>query len=323
MKILKRGCSRIGESICNIGMPSAKRVGQLTVFSRSPTAFSLGMTISNQTLTSPFQILIGFVLSFSTTAMADLTLVDQLLTREHIQQYLSLAMGDFNIILDKKAKDLEIDPRRVAFIKGVADKIYKPQNLYQIFREVYVRNAKPEQVNQRLVWFDSGTGKILVESWDEEYAPDFMNQVAYYYKSHADMKIKENRKSVIRNYVAATKRMRQQITYKKWLEYSVNYALNVFKPSDARDPPAFVERRAEQVATSHAKRNEKRDMDNLLFLMRKAKSSDIDAMTKFATSYTGQTTINALHKSLEVSLERAAKTLFEACELRLPKPKGS
>jgi hypothetical protein len=272
-------------------------------------------------LYSIFIVLCSFV-GQSTTSLgaAQEQRVKLLLQYKQARALFANPTEDFKKAIERRSAYTPMTAQRKDRVSSIAEKIYRQDNLYGVLVAAYAAFASPRAVEAEIQMFESPVGRLYRQSLAESTAADFKDRVANYWQTRKLVSMKANRKNAISSFMKKTRMADAEGTYMAGMDIGVDLSLNAFKKRRYRLSLKKIKDQTKLRKNNYVMDNADDTLQTMTFAFRDIKNQQIDWITQFYLSRSGEVAVETFLNAIEVTMDRAGETLMHNLNADTKKP---
>lgn len=236
--------------------------------------------------------------------------VDAVLEFFQTERFLEAGVKCMDDALSRRKKEITIADKQFQNVADLSHRIYPASNLYKAFKLTYAKATTIENLTAVHTWMNTPKGFKFRQGMANVYKATPAQREAYH-KKMSPVLLKPNRQNAINTFITNWEQDGLEALMQTGCDFGVLMGLNGYQPSQSRDKPKYLK---DKVVSKRPGLIEKARSGLVVFdfyLLKEMKNEEVDELSKFATSSVGQGHAKAYGKALEVTLDGAAKTLYE------------
>lgn len=242
----------------------------------------------------------------ASTVFAASPTVEQVLDYYHTREFLDQAMNQMEEALQRRRKETTVAEPLAVQMMAMARKIYRPDNLMEVFKVAYAKAISLEQMQAVAAWQVSVKGLILRRGINDFYtkrnpAPPPEGTV--------------NRRNAISTFVMANELDDLFMALMLGADWGVWMAIEASQPPQNRESVKFITEKIKARKTGYSATARAKAANYSVEILKKLKNDEIDELSKFASSPAGQGSTRAYRRALELTMERAGQTLAKQLQV--------
>lgn len=236
--------------------------------------------------------------------------VDAVLEFFQTEQFLEAGIKCMDDALTRRKKEITIVDKQFQNIADLSHRIYPASNLYKAFKLTYAKATTIENLTAVHTWMNTPKGYKFRQGLANAYKATPAQREAYH-KKMSPILLKPNRQNAINTFITNWEQDGLDAVMQSECDFGVLMGLNGYQPAQSRDKTKYLK---DKVVNKRPGLVEKARASLIIFdfyLLKEMKNEEVDELSKFATSSVGQGHAKSYGKALEVTMDGAAKTLYE------------
>lgn len=236
--------------------------------------------------------------------------VDAVLEFFHTEEYLEDVVKCMDDSLARRRKEVPIPDKQMQNITSLSHRIYPASNLYKTFKVAYTKATTIENLTAVYNWMNTPKGIKFRQGFSAAYKATAAQREAYY-KKQSKLLLKPNRNNALLTFITNWEQDGLEALVKSECDYGVLMGLNAYLPPESRDKTKYLKDKVVKKRPGYLEQSREGLLIFDFYLLKEMKNEEVDDLSKFATSATGQGHAKAYGKAMEVTLDGAAKTLMD------------
>ncbi len=210
--------------------------------------------------------------------------------------------------IDRRKKDVTIDPALIKRINDLGPRIYTKKNLLDVFKIAYAKNTTMESMTSLYAWQNTPNGLMLRKAYAEHFKGNAASWKKYYDKESPKV-LKPNRRNALTTFITSTEQWELYTTKVLGGDFTIWHVLNTIAPANAKETIKSFKEKLKPRKSGFIEPGKEWFLVFDFALLRDVKNEEIDEMSKFPLTVPGQASTKAYRFALEQTFESAAKTL--------------
>lgn len=236
--------------------------------------------------------------------------VEKVLEFFQTEAYLEQAQKCMDDALTRRRKEVTITDKRMQNIANLADRIYPASNLYKIFKLTYAKATTIENMTAIYNWQQTPKAIKYRQGLAAAFKAAPTTREAYQ-KKMAGIMLKPNRVNALQTFMENFEQDQTVALMHSECDFGIRMALNGYAEPAARDKVKYMKEKVQEKRSGYLEKAQEELKIFNFYALKDLKNEEVDELSKFATSALGQGHTKAFAKALEVTMDGAAKTLYE------------
>jgi hypothetical protein len=218
------------------------------------------------------------------------------------------AYDKFEDALARHRKEEGVTETQLRGLSLIGKRIYQGKNLLKVFTEAYAKLMPARDLNDLVMWQKTPTAlKLTQGGLNLSLAP--ANKISAYFKKNSPTLLRPNRKNALNTFFKAFEQSATYASLEAGVDIGVKLGLSGYASASDREKVAQIAEKAEGWKDGYQGLNQNKWIVTNFFMLKEMRNDEIDEVSKFAMSITGQAHTQAYIKAMDATFLAAGKTL--------------
>ena len=236
------------------------------------------------------------------------SMADGALAFYQTESLLKNAFDKFEDALARHRKEEGVTETQLRGLSLIGKRIYQGKNLLKVFTEAYAKVMPVRDLNDLVMWQKTPIALKLAQGvLNLSRAPE--RKISDYFKKNSPTLLRPNRKNALNTFFKAFEQSVTDASLEAGVDIGVKLGLSGYASASDREKIAQIAEKTEGWKDGYQGLNQSKWVATNFFMLKDMRNDEIDEVSKFAMSITGQAHTQAYIKAMDATFLAAGRTL--------------